>query len=210
MMRKIINLSITLTLLLLALACQKVQEDKVYPTLIIEGNNPMKLIQGCEWEDPGFSVKDDKPGTRLYTTGLLNTNSSGEFYVDYIAIDSDSNQVSARRVVNISPLQLQDVTAEYMAVDTTGLNNPIISYKSTISIFSSSPLLLKINNLNNKYEAFFTFDSTGNLEVNFDANDILIVGTGQYQCDKTFFNLKYYIDSSNVVEHHKATFTKIN
>lgn len=168
----------------------------------------MKYIQGCEWVEPGFSVKDDNPGTQLFTTGILNTDSSGKYYVDYYAIDLDSNRVTKRRVVNIAPLDFLEVIGEYQAIDTIGPNEAIIKYQSTVSISSSSPLILKIEKLGDSLTAFFSFDSTGFLHVNYNVNDTLIEGIGQYSCDKTKFNLDYYHDTRNFVVQHKATFIK--
>lgn len=193
----------------MVVACQKLKEDAVYPSIILQGNNPMKLIRGCAWTDPGFSVKDDKPGTQLFTTGLQNTNTTGQFYVDYIAIDADSNQMKARRVVNISPLELQDVVGSYQAIDTIRPDNNIMNYKTTISVLSPSPLLLQINNLKDSFTAFVAFDSIGNLTINYNANDTLIMGNGKFHCDKASFRLEYYVNPPQYNEIHKATFTKL-
>ncbi len=192
----------------MVVACQKMKEDAVYPSIILQGNNPMKLIRDCTWTDPGFSVKDDKPGTQLFTTGLQNTSTTGQFYVDYIAVDADSNKMTARRVVNISPLESQDIVGSYQVVDTIRPDNFIMNYKATISKYSSSPLLLKINYLKDSIMAFITFDSIGNLTVNYNNNDTLVMGAGRFHCHKTSFRLEYYVNPPQHNEIHKATFFK--
>jgi hypothetical protein len=116
-------------------------------------------------------------------------------------------------VVNIGPLDTPDVVGEYQVVDTVGLGEVIKNYKSTISIFSSSPLLFQISNLSSidTLKAFFTFDSTGYVEVNYNpATRMMINGSGNYHCYKTHFNLVYHIEPPVEGELHRATFTKIN
>ena len=211
MIQKIINVSIALTLALLIFSCQKIAENKVVPVLILEGNNPMNLILGCEWVEPGVLVKDDKQGTRLFTTGLPLIDTTGVYYVDYLAVDSDSNQISDRRTVYVGPLTIDDVVGDYRVEDTTGLGENIKKYESKISVFPNSTLLLQINNLNDRLMAFFTFDSTGFVGVDYTPNDTtLITGSGNFGCEKTHFKLEYYIKPPHEGEHHKATFTKIN
>jgi len=211
MIKKIKYLSITLTLALVVLACQKVQDDKVFPVLTMMGNNPMKLIQGCEWIEPGIEVKDDKPGTRLYSTGLPFTGSPGEYYIDYLAVDSDSNQTSLRRLVKIGPLEIQDVVGDYHVDDTVGYGEEIKSYKSTISEFNDTSLLIINLNSIDTLKAIITFDSTGYVEINdTPAARTVISGTGNFHCYKTQFSLSYYIEPPVEGEHHRATFTKIN
>jgi len=215
MKKEILYITYLLILFIVVLAsCQKVDNDRIPPVIILYGSNPQWLTLGCDYNDPGIDVKDDKSDIiNVYITDDIDPGKSGEYYVNYTAYDGDSNIAVARRKVVVQAFSIQDYVGEYFVKDTVIPLGPFSTYEASVSIFNIDPPLMKIANFNNfgdNFEAFFTADSTGVITLTYDLNDTLISGTGTTFCDKTGFRLEFLLqiaDKNN--EYHETTF-KLN
>jgi hypothetical protein len=195
-------------------SCQKIDNDRVPPVIIINGNNPQWLILGCEYNDAGIEIVDDKSEVfDVYIADNIKSDSIGDYYVKYTVIDSDSNISVALRKVVVEPFSIDDYVANYIVKDTVKPLGPSGTYQASVSIFNTSVPIMKIANFNdfgNNFEAFFTSDSAGAITLTYDQNDTLIDGTGTTFCDKTGFRLEFLIElPDGFSEYHNTTF-KLN
>ena len=195
-------------------ACQKIDNNKIPPLIIVKGSNPQLLTLGCEYNDAGIDIVDDKSEVfDVLITNNINSDSIGDYYVKYTVIDADSNISVALRKVIIKPFSLDDYVGDYIVKDTVIPLGPFSTYQASVSKFNSNSSLMKIVNFNNfgeNFKAFFTSDSTGNITLTYNQNDTLINGTGTTFCDKTGFRLEFSVElSDGFAEYHNTTF-KLN
>ncbi len=192
-------------------ACQKIDNDRIPPVIIVNGNNPQLLTLGCEYNDAGIDVVDDKSGVvDVYLVDNINTLQTGDYYIKYTAIDADSNISVASRKVIVEPFLIDDFVGDYVVKDTVIPLGPFSTYPASVVIFNNSVPLMKIANFNNfgeNFEALFTSDSTGNITLTYNQNDTIINGTGTTFCDKSGFRLEFLVElPDGFSEYHNTTF----
>ena len=215
MKKGILNSTFLLVLIVVLLvACQKVDNNKIPPVIILKGSNPQWLVIGCEYNDPGIDVIDDKSDTlNVWVTDNINSDSVGDYYVNYTVVDADSNVSMAKRKVIVEPRSIDDYVGNYMVFDTVPPFLVATTYQASVTIKNINPPLLEITNFNDYGENFkvlFTSDSIGPITLNYDKNDTIIDGTGTAFCDKTGFRLEFLVElPDGLSEYHKATF-KLN
>jgi hypothetical protein len=192
--------------------CEKVMNDKIPPTLVLKGNNPLMMFRGCPYPEPGYDVKDDKTPVDLIEvntiTDHINTDSTGVYLVNYTATDTDGNVASATRKLIIEELTLDYYIGTLTAHDTLKpLNQPVPSYQVTCDVFNTEFSWIRIYNFNNFGEDFNVIiipDSLGNIGLSYSLSDTLITGTGNNYCDKRGFRLEYQVETPDdgVSIHH--------
>lgn len=179
-------------------------EDKIPPTLILLGSNPMSIVLGCNFEDPGFILKDDQTPLEaialVVDTSSLNTDSLGVYYINYSATDADGNTALASRRVQVKNLDIFNYyTGQFLAIDTIRPFNQLApSYHITCELFNSSLNWFKIYNFNNfgdGFDVIMIADSLGNLMVSYSLSDTIINGTGSTYCDMSGFRLEYQVET---------------
>jgi hypothetical protein len=205
---------ISIIILTAFFACQKIDNNKIPPVIQLKGSNPMQVILGCEFVDPGVSLTDDKDppaAIKIYHEPSEIPDSTGTYYINYTAVDSDSNRAFVQRKVVVEPLVSADYAGTYNVSDTiVPLGGVPSVYVSTVVVRSAYPQWIEILNFNNfgqDFKAYFTHDSSGTIQVNYDLSDTVISGNGFTYCDKTGFRLIYNIDiAGNDTEFHRSTF----
>jgi hypothetical protein len=204
-------LSVLVGLLLLS-GCQKIAEDKIPPVILLNGHNPATVLLGCSYTDPGAVVKDDQTSTPTLTVkGNVNPDSTGVYYLDYTAVDADSNVATARRKVIVQPIDLDRYAGIFRVTDTLiYIPRRITSYTSNISLFMSNPRTYSIanfNNFGNHFKVLFAPDSSGSFQVDYTYADTVVTGSGYTFCDNSGFNISYKVDiSDTLTEQHKTTY----
>ncbi len=198
----------------LLLACQKMDNSKVPPLIVLIGDNPQLLIIGCDYIDSGINIIDDKLGPfNINVTGNINSDSVGEYFVNYTVVDIDSNVSFIQRTVIVGPLITADFAGQYLVYDTVLPFLQDTTYQASVAVRNNDPPLLEISGFNGYGENFkvlFDYDSIGSITLNYDENDTIINGTGLTFCDKTGFRLEFLVDlPDGFSEYHKATF-KLN
>lgn len=205
---------ILILLVVFLAACQKVDNDKIPPVIILNGSNPQWLTLGCEYTEAGIEIKDDKSEEfDVLVADNINSTQIGDYYVKYTVYDSDSNVAMATRRVIVEAFSIEDYVGNYTVHDSVIPIGPYTTYQASVSIFNDYPPLLKIANFNDfgdNFEAFFTPDSTGIITLTYNLNDTIINGTGTTFCDKTGFRLNFLLElTDGFSEYHNATF-KLN
>ena len=78
--------------------------DVLAPTITITGSNPSIVSGGGSYSDAGASATDDVDGnvtSRIITTGTVNPNVLGTYYVTYNVTDTAGNNATATRTINV-------------------------------------------------------------------------------------------------------------
>ena len=79
-----------------------VGSDTIAPVITLNGDNPMEVIQGDTFTDPGATAADDKDNVvDVTSTGEVDTSTVGTYTITYTAIDSAGNTAIETRTVNV-------------------------------------------------------------------------------------------------------------
>ncbi len=197
-------------LLLIALACQKIREDKLGPQIKLLGRNPDTLLLGCAYVDSGAEVFDDYSGAS-YSVEDLTIDTLGTYYLEYLAIDLDSNRTYAYRTIVVASPDPEFFIDTYAVSDTSRIPVTKEYYQATISRTSENPNVFKIANFNNLGEAsemLIQPDSTGAFDVDYENADTSYSGSGYVKCDYSGLFLEYDESADNFYMEHKAHYQK--
>jgi surface protein len=78
------------------------QPDTTPPVITLNGDNPMTVIQGATYIEPGATATDDMDGSVPVTiTGTVDTNTADSYTITYSATDTAGNTGTTTRTVNI-------------------------------------------------------------------------------------------------------------
>jgi predicted esterase len=90
------------------------------PTITLNGSNPMNLIVGDTYNEPGATADDPEDGALAVTiTGTVDTSTAGTYVLTYSAESSTGQQVSTTRDVIVSEDTGGGGTGTYETVLTT-------------------------------------------------------------------------------------------
>ena len=85
--------------------------DTTPPVITLNGADPMSIVQGSTFTDPGATATDNVDGTVSVTkSGTVDTSKVGSYTLTYAAEDSAGNKVSKTRTVNVTAESLPRVT----------------------------------------------------------------------------------------------------
>ena len=74
--------------------------DTIPPVITLNGENPMTLVQGDDYVEPGATAVDNKDGSvTVIITGTVDTNTVGNYIISYTATDAAGNTSSLSRNV---------------------------------------------------------------------------------------------------------------
>jgi triacylglycerol esterase/lipase EstA (alpha/beta hydrolase family) len=80
--------------------------DTVAPVITILGDNPVNVVQGTTYTDPGATATDDIDGdVEVVSSGAVDTGIVGNYVINYTAQDASGNVANAHRNVNVTPVQ---------------------------------------------------------------------------------------------------------
>lgn len=197
-------------------ACQKIENNKIPPAILLRGASIMTVKLGCEFDDPGIIVTDDIDSAsdiKITRNPEEIPDSAGTYFIKYTAEDSDGNFSIAERKVFVNIRTSTEYDATYQVYDTlvTQQGAPIgnSSYNSVIIVRSSYPQWIEILNFNNfgpYFKAFLTHDSAGNLQVSFNLHDTVISGNGKNFCDTSGFSLQYNVKTADDTTFHRTSY----
>jgi hypothetical protein len=87
-------------------------KDVAAPVITLLGTNPMSVIQGSTFTDPGATALDAVDGaTTVTVTGTVNTSALGTYTLTYSSTDSSENTGTATRTVNVVLASSYNITA---------------------------------------------------------------------------------------------------
>ena len=195
-------------------SCEKIFDDKIPPTIIIVGDKQVNMLIGCNFIDPGAFANDDKSEPTLIVSGEVNTDSAGVYYLDYMAVDSDSNKAYVRRIVVVEAINFDIYQGVFDVFDTLATYPPdYLKYNASVDLFNQSPKTFRINNFNNfgeHFQVLFEPDSSGNFLIDYSKTDTIIKGSGDTYCNKSGFRMSYFVETPDkLVINHKTSFIKM-
>ncbi len=207
--KKIYLISVLLGLLLIS--CEKVYDDKIPPTIILNGDNQINMLIGCSFIDPGAFASDDKSEPVIFVSGDVNTDSAGVYNLEYMAVDSDSNKAYVQRIVVVEAFNFDIYQGVFDVHDTLEtFPSQHLNYNASVDLFIQSPKTFRISNFNNFGEHFkvlFEPDSYGTFQIEYNNADTIIQGNGETYCDKSGFRISYTVETQEkVIITHKTSF----
>ena len=218
MIKKGFNIILLTVIVLMAFfACQKIEEAKIPPSLSLIGSSVIYLKQGCEFDDPGVSVTDDKDSDSAINLTIepkTLPDTAGTFYVKYIAEDSDGNISYAERKVIVLIRESLEYEGTYVVKDSifSSQSSTFVdttSFTSIIDMKSAYPQWIEILNFNNfgpHFKTFLAHDSAGTINVSFQLHDTVIMGSGRNFCDTSGFTLQYSVKTPADSSFHRSIF----
>ena len=87
--------------------------DTTAPVITLSGNNPMNVIVGSTFTDPGATATDDRDGTltsSIVTTGTVNANAVGTYTLTYSVSDVAKNKATLTRTVIVKYADTYNIT----------------------------------------------------------------------------------------------------
>ena len=78
--------------------------DLEKPVISLEGKAHVKVAYGDSYQEAGYSAKDEYDGNltnKVVINGDVNTNRLGKYTLTYTVVDSSSNKVSKKRVIEV-------------------------------------------------------------------------------------------------------------
>lgn len=105
-------------------------EDVQSPVITLNGSNPLTVVQGNPYNEPGATVTDNVGAAAVQTSGTVNTNTVGSYTVTYDVTDNAGNLAcTVTRTVNVvaapdnTPPVVTLVGADTIYVDLCGYYN---------------------------------------------------------------------------------------
>lgn len=96
----------------------KASTDTTPPLVTLNGDNPLTLVQGTSFNDPGVTASDDS-GLKVHisTSGRVNTNLIGTYTITYIVRDKAGNTTTVKRTVLVVKSTPSDTTAPVISLN---------------------------------------------------------------------------------------------
>lgn len=130
-------------------------EDITAPVITLNGSNPLTVVQGNPYNEPGATVTDNVAAGTVTTTGTVNTTVPGPYVVTYTAFDNAGNEAcSVTRTVNV--VSAPDNTA------------PVIT------VLGANPLTIDLCGFFNDPGATATDNVDGNITQNITSDAALV------------------------------------
>ena len=76
------------------------------PSITLIGEATISIPVGSIFNDPGVAAADNTDGditSKVQTSGVVDTNTTGQYSITYIVFNSKGNSTSATRTVNVTP-----------------------------------------------------------------------------------------------------------
>ena len=127
------------------------------PTITLIGNNPMNIVVGTQFVDPGATALDQEDGDitdKIVKTGSVNTAVLGSYLLHYLVTDSGGLSAQTSRTVIVGPV-----------ATTTAPTVSLSANPSSIVSGNSSTLTWTSTNANSCSAAWTTATSTSGTQV---------------------------------------------
>ncbi len=170
--------------------------DKTPPVITLNGDNPMNLVIGTTYTEPGATATDAIDGSRtVLISGTVNTGAVGSYNVTYTASDLSGNFATAIRTVHINLASTYNITAsagEHGSINPSGVTAVVSAGSQTYTItpdsgYSVDTLIVDGTNLASALtHTFSNVTTTHTISVTFTASPdtvppvITILGDNPY------------------------------
>jgi hypothetical protein len=146
-MQKLINtLLLFLAISLFFISCGN---DVRPPEIILNGNLNDSIELNSNYSEPGYSAKDKKDGDishKVIVSGVVNTNKTGVYTVNYEVIDKSGNIAKAQRIVHVFN-KIKFLEGSYTVSEIVkGANPGQFNYQVNAKSSETKNLQLELNN----------------------------------------------------------------
>ena len=96
---------------------QYIPPDTLIPELVLIGGSEVKIETGLVWIDPGVEAHDFHDGNitdQVVVTGLVDTNTIGEYIVTYTVDDNAGNTANITRTVTVVGTHTVDLNSSVL------------------------------------------------------------------------------------------------
>ncbi len=77
--------------------------DTIAPEITLNGENPLIIKEGDDFNDPGAKATDNNEEIEVTTSGKVNASDPGNYLISYTATDATGNVATKSRVVTVIP-----------------------------------------------------------------------------------------------------------
>lgn len=180
-MSKKFNLNILATVVIFSMmafvyvSCQD-EEDIAPPVITLAGDNPFYLTLNQDYNEPGFTVKDQEDGTisndKVNVSSNVNKDETGTYKITYSVSDNAGNTGVAERTVIVRN-SAEFLAGDYLNASNACQNSPVATFDGTVTISTTENGKFTIQN-------FGGHGSNVSIECHFDSNNNEITAaTGQ-------------------------------
>jgi hypothetical protein len=151
--------------------------DVTPPVITLLGDNPMTVIKGETYVEPGVTVLDGIDGVIVpVITGSVNINSIGSYTITYTATDSSHNKSTETRIVNV------EYASSYIIRSSSGSNGTIDPLGETAVPSTTSQTYTIAPNEGFKIATLVVDDANLVVESSYTFTNVV----GPHQIDVTF------------------------
>lgn len=111
-----------------------------YANMVLSGNQYMSVVKGSTFTDPGATATAEGKSLTVTTSGTVDTNTPGLYFITYTAVNADGFPASIKRTVAVLP------SAEQAGVDISGKYANVGSFSYTANIQKLAPGFYFTNN----------------------------------------------------------------
>ncbi len=161
--------------------------DTTPPYITLLGDNPMIIALGSSFIDPGAIAIDDRDGNiTVDSNGTVDTNATGEYWINYSAVDRSGNSAHAQRKVIV-----QDPAAN---------TPPVVDLGSDVKIIEGEPAKLRaVASDLDGYIQSYSWQAFGALVVHEENATITDLTPGKYSVTVTVTDNKGAMASDSVI-----------
>jgi len=199
-----------------ALATMRIQScggtgtDTIKPVILLHGSNPMSVVKGETFYDPGAVASDNVDGdisASITVSGAVNTNSIGTYTLTYRVADSAGNVANLNRVVNvINPPTSNGITVDGNMQDWDALASS--AYSKLIQTSSKTFLATEDAQKNNIYllAKWTQLNANDNLQVYLDTDNNINTGYQFWDddLDRVVSGAEYFIENGTLNKYTGA------
>ncbi|MGB8815951.1 MAG: immunoglobulin-like domain-containing protein, partial [Minisyncoccia bacterium] len=106
--------------------------DKVAPVITLLGSNPVSIVVGTPYVEAGQTTTDNFGGSvTVVSSGSVNSNVIGTYYITYTATDEANNEASSTRTINVVAGPPFDTTAPVITLNGSSTISVIVNSSFT-------------------------------------------------------------------------------
>lgn len=191
-------------------SCGGTGTDTTKPVILLYGSNPMSVVKGETFYDPGAVASDNVDGdisASITVSGAVNTNSIGTYTLIYGVADSAGNTANINRVVKvINPPTSNGITVDGNMQDWDALASS--AYSKLTQTSSKTFFATEDAQKNNIYllVKWTQLNANDNVQVYLDTDNNINTGYQFWDDDlgRVVSGAEYFIENGNINKYTGA------
>ena len=142
--------------------------DNTSPVITLSGANPLSLLKGTAYSEPGATAQDETDGTvTVSISGYVNENTVGTYIIMYTAVDAAGNQATRTRTVQVT--EAADTTPPVITI--TGANPVSVTVGTSYNDAGASALDDRDGTISTTFSGTVNTNSVGTYYIQYNATD---------------------------------------